>query len=214
MLLLVGCALLGVCASCDSTPVTPAGEAASAPSTPTYRGRHASEQVLTSYLEAFLYRDATLAFEADVASSEQGRWCAMGSFRQLLTRLSAEQDAQKCAHAREVTSSEEAFAALDAEQALMVQTLRFVCEHPKGSCRDYARQVYGATLSENPYWRERLQGYEVARVVPSDEGSSATAHVELDYAQPFGKHRETVELRRLPDGWRVTRGLAAEEGSR
>ena len=93
---------------------------------------HEAFTALDAYLKAFVYGDAKGAFSRHVASSGQSVWCQSERFAAALKALRARRDEASCQAASEVTEDRAAFEELDAQQQLMMQTLRFSVRAARG----------------------------------------------------------------------------------
>lgn len=163
---------------------------------------HPATEALEGYLMALQYGDAERLFVWHIEGTPAGTWCGSESFGALLDRVKQERTPETCQQVRALTAPAQA-APLEDEQALLVQTMRFVCEHPEGHCRDYAERVFRSGLEASPAWRVRLRGHTIERVQPGPEPGTAIAYVDLIYPEPIGTRHETLRLERTPLGWRV-----------
>ncbi len=149
------------------------------------------------YLEAWRFRDADALFGAHAASSARGTYCSSSAFAALHDRIKRTTSAESCADARGRSPDADA----DPEVALLHQLVRFVCEEPSGSCRDYQRRVFDAWLTESMAWEGALERAEVASVEATED--TARARVELTHSCCAAPERMTLELELAPTGWRI-----------
>ena len=198
--------LLGAACEREAPSEVGAGRVVGSPAT------HEAFTALDAYLEAFVYGDAKGAFSRHVASSGQSVWCESERFAAALAALRTRRDEASCQAANAVTEDRAALEELDAQQQLMMQTLRFLCEQPEGSCRDYAERVYRSSLASAPLWRARPTAYHIEAIKP--EGArGASAYVTLKRGGGGERAlRELIVLERLEApasgaSWRVQRGL-------
>lgn len=167
------------------------------------RGAEARE-ALDGFLTALQYGDFDGVYFGHIESTPLGYWCASESFSQVLEATREARTDAECERARKITDAQGL--EIDDQTALLVQTMRFVCEQPQGRCHDYARRVMKSTVESSPYWATRLQGWTVHKFLPKGD-DAATAYIDLMYPAPVGTQRETLELRKTPLGWRVSAGL-------
>ncbi len=175
---------------CDQARA-PVADAPSTRAAPT----HPAHARVEAALQALQYGDAQGLFDAHLVS-QQSPWCAP-DFMRLLERLREERTGQGCEQARALTQSEDD--ALDDQDALLVQTMRFVCERPEATCQDYASAVFASQLDALPQRRptrwslDRLQGDE----------AQATAYVSLHYPGLETPARTTLRLRAMQGRWYI-----------
>lgn len=161
-----------------------------------------SVRALEAFLKATKYRDVEGAFEHHVESSRQGVYCQSKSFQRVLKRTRQRKTAADCRDVRALPHSKRSALKDDAE--LLVQILRFVCEHPDGGCVDYAREVFATHLPTTTFWKS-LGDWEIRRVKHNKEENPGRATVYLDIRPRDGgevQHR-SIQLRRVDGRWLV-----------
>jgi hypothetical protein len=173
----------------------PVGEAAGTDTGPT-----AVERRARAFLKAVQYRDVERAFDQHLEQTDQGVYCASDGFQKVLERTRDEKTEKDCEDARKM--SPQARAALEDDAELLVQILRFACEQPEGTCRDYARQVFTSQLPRTDFWRG-LENFEIREV--HREGASATAYVDYwtGAKSEASLQRRALKLRRVDGDWVV-----------
>jgi hypothetical protein len=185
-------------------------------SEPTFRGTtrasaHPAGEAARAYLDALKYRDADSLFEHHVAGTRAGSYCGSETFQRIWSHLSEARTERDCEEARVVT--ERRPRGLGEEARLAFQVLRFQCEHPEASCRDYAREVFDAQRVESLLWRAPLVDYEIGRIISGESEASsevlqrAVAYVDLTLEDDAGERGQTVHtrlsLRRVDSRWLV-----------
>lgn len=161
---------------------------------------HAATPQVEAYVRALQYRDAQTLYTMHLESTASGTYCSSPVFARMLQRVKQRKlDAQACSRAALLTRLDDQ--ELDAEAALLGQLVRFGCEHPQGTCTDYAKQVFEAGLRGAPLWGKPLQGFRVQRVLGS--GDEAIAYIDLSYPAPLGTVHKAVALTHTTSGWHV-----------
>lgn len=202
-------ALLGVACSlifagCDGWKRSEETDEPSEPS-------HPAVKVVESYLEAVQYRDVERAWNHHVESTERGLYCSSDAFEKVLERTREEKTERDCRDVRKV--GPERRASLEEDAVLLLQILRFTCEHPEGTCRDYAREVFTTQLPKSKIW-EQTGEYRIRRVEADDEETNVYVDLWRGEAAEAEIHRQNVELIRHDDRWVVTTGPSGEERRR
>ena len=198
ILLFVGMTLI-MSSACE--PAQPGAPGADAP--PTAAPTHPAHTSVEAALQALQYGDAQGLFDAHLVS-QQSPWCAP-DFTRLLERLRKERTPQGCEQARALTQSEDD--ALEDQDALLVQTMRFVCERPEATCQDYASAVFTSQLDALPLWRARPLSWSLDRL--QGDAQQATAYVTLRYPGLDQPTRTTLRLRVDQGRWYIVGEPAA-----
>ncbi len=157
-----------------------------------------AREATTRYLEAWRFKDVQALYDAHAESSARGTYCTSSAFATLHDRVKRTSSPQACAEARAAGTDPKE---LDPETALLLQVVRFVCEEPEGTCRDYQRRVFDAALDASPAWSGALERAEVDSVDATE--STARARVVLHHTCCEAPTRTTLTLERAPTGWRV-----------
>ena len=160
---------------------------------------HESRNVVDQFALALQYGDIAGMFAAHVDSTQQGEFCRK-SFRDLLDR-SRELSAEGCEQVRSLTSGNKE---MPDELALAVQTGRWACEHPKGTCVDYARTVFEQAVAASDLSAEPLSSVRVRQL--NGDATSAVAYVDAETKSGVTHHR-TLRLKLVGEGWRVAGGF-------
>lgn len=188
LLLLASCAVFTGCESKGSVPTDP------------IKGSEA-RQAAEAYLVAMQYGDEDAAFKVHVDATDAGTWCGSEQFEKILTRMRSGADEKECKRAQILTDArpEE----LDDEAMMLLQAMRFVCENPEGTCKDYARVTFFSSCAQLEATRGKLKNYIIQRESPDASGSEVTLYVDLDYGTPPIK-RAAIHLKKVGSGWYVT----------
>lgn len=126
----------------------------------------------------------------------------------MLARTRRQKTETDCRDARKVTERRRDDMAEDA--ALLVQILRFACEHPNGDCLDYQQKVFFSQFPETSFWLT-LDGFAIGDV----RTTGKTAKIYVDYwsderSEGATEHR-TLEMRRFDETWVVTTVFGADQ---
>lgn len=156
------------------------------------------------FLEAVQYRDVDRAWLRHVESTRRGAYCKSEAFAKVLERTRQEKTKADCDSATRVSDRERA--ALEDDAELLLQILRFTCEHPEGDCLDYQRRVFTSQVPQTEFW-SNLENFEIRRVHPGEDETAERADVYVDYwtgkrDEASIEHR-TITLRKIDDEWLV-----------
>jgi len=186
-------AVMFVAIACESGSETSEGAGGQAPPP--------AEQTARGFLKAVQYGDFERAWKLHVASTRQGAYCRSESFADVLARTREEMTEADCEGARGLDPTRRANLADDAQ--LLVQILRFACEHPDGECLDYQREVFTSQMP-NSTLAGALDAFEVGEV----RVDGATATVYVDYwsgeRENADVHHQSLQLERVGGTWVVT----------
>ena len=186
---------------------------------------HPAQQTASRFAQALKYADDQALFSLHVESSPQGTYCVSPQWARLRDGALKRADPTTCAQARaltralaqqpdeptdeptgEPTDDPQDDSSEDAQLALMSQLMRFVCEQPQGSCRDYAQAVFLSELRRAPLYPHRPKAITLQQLL--ERGDEAVVYLDLDYAPPLGLQPRLLRLRRTPQGWLVTSSLS------
>lgn len=162
---------------------------------------HPATPTVQRFLDALQYGDHAGLLAAHIDGTSQSEWCRP-EFKKLLTRAQAETHSEDCQRVRSLTTSD--LAAMKDELRLAVQVTGWSCEHPKGSCIDYASTVFEQALADHPLIREKPTASKIRRIF-GDE-STAAAYVDITHPDGSVEHR-TLELKHVGEGWRISKGF-------
>jgi hypothetical protein len=159
-----------------------------------------ARQAAEAYLMAMQYSDEDAAFKVHIDSTDDGTWCGSEQFSKILSRMREGADEKECRRARILTDArpEE----LDDEAMMLLQTMRFVCENPEGTCKDYARVTFFSRCEQLEKTRGKLSNYIIQRESPDASGSEVTLYVDLDYGKPPVK-RAAIHMKKVGSSWYV-----------
>lgn len=152
------------------------------------------------YLTALQYGDEDAAFKNHVETTPQGTWCGSEGFEKILERMRKGADEKECRRAEILTDArpEE----LDDKAMMLLQTMRFVCENPEGTCQDYAKKTFSSRLTQLESERGKLSNYIIQRESPDADGERVTLYVDLDYGSPPIK-RAAIHMKKIESRWFV-----------
>jgi hypothetical protein len=186
----------GDCGSSKSGPSSDVGQ------------RSPVERAAREFLKAVQYRDVEGAWRLHAASTHRGSYCRSEAFAKVLSRTRNQKTETDCRDARNLTERQRDDMAEDA--ALLVQILRFACEHPDGDCLDYQKEVFFSQFPETSFWLT-LDGFEIGEVRTTGE----TAKIYVDYwsddrSEGTTEHR-MLEMRRIDGTWVITTIFGADD---
>jgi len=185
-------------------------ECNSSTSQPSTDVEHSSpaERAAREFLKAVQYRDVERAWRRHAASTRRGAYCRSEAFSKVLARTRRQKTETDCRDARSVTGRRRDQMAEDA--ALLVQILRFACEHPDGDCLDYQKEVFFSQFPETSFWLN-LDGFEIGDV--RSEGETAKVYVDYwsdERSEGATEHR-MLEMRRVDGTWVITTVFGADD---
>ena len=160
--------------------------------------RHPARPVVEQFAAAVVAGDVEQIFATHVDSTPQGAFCRK-EFRDILEKARTLDEAG-CATT--IALHEEVSGLNDLapdEVQLALQTGRWVCENPRGTCVDYARTVFEQSLQHSEF-ADPVTVVSVEEVV--GDASNAVAQLTLDTSKPH-----TLYLQNVGEGWRITRGV-------
>ena len=162
---------------------------------------HPAADRARAFLEALQYEDVERAYDHHVKSTEHGVYCRSESFQTVLERTRRRKTETDCEDAR--TLSPRRRASLEADAELLVQILRFTCEHPEGDCRDYAERVFKSQWPKSRLWR-RLDGFELKRVEFHDDETAVYVDVIEQTGDEDSISHRSLTLEQYDGRWYVT----------
>lgn len=160
--------------------------------------RHPARDVVEQFAGAVVAGDVEQIFATHIDSTPQGEFCRK-EFRDILEKARTLDEAG-CATTTALHAEVAGLNDLAPDEVqLALQTGRWVCENPRGTCVDYARTVFEQTLQRSMF-AEPMTVVSIDEVV--GDASNAVAQITLNVSKPH-----TLYLQNVGDGWRITRGV-------
>lgn len=157
----------------------------------------------STMLNALQYRDVTGVYAQHLESTGRSTYCASMPFHRLMDRVKkSKPDAKACTQAKSVTDAK----SLDDELKLFFQVVRFLCQHPKGTCRDYGRLLFEQQLKQSELWRRPLSSYRIVRTVPQKEHT--VVYVDLVFDAPKQTRHMSFHVKQVETRWVITNELS------
>jgi hypothetical protein len=174
------------------------------------RPAHPAQARAGEFLDALKYGDAKQAAALRLESTGQGFYCQSDKFTDVLEMARAKRSEAECARLSE--AKDERLDELSAEARLLVQIVRFSCQHPDGDCADYGQRVLRSHLAaefEASTFRWRGGGWTIRKVMGDD--AEAVVYVDLRAADSQEAAFETLRMKRINDQWFVAESFADNE---
>lgn len=160
--------------------------------------KHPAHAVVAQFADGVVAGDVEQVFATHIDSTLQGDLCRK-ELRDILDKART-LDAEGCATTVALYNQVASRAPDELEFAL--QTGRWVCENPQGTCVDYARDVFVQAFAVSKF----APPVELVSIVEvTGDATDAAAIVELRSAS--GDANATLALRLVGEGWRITYGV-------
>lgn len=162
---------------------------------------HPSEPTLVAALQAVQYGDASGFTRLHVESTDGSVYCTEKPMQRLWERAGDVAEADRCANLEAVTGDE--LEEAPDQLRFLLQVVRFRCESPVATCRDYGARALQDGLTASTLWSARPTGWTLRKFIGDDD--NAVAYVDIETAGQT-LHR-AVRMTRQDGEWRVRSGL-------
>lgn len=168
-----------------------------------------AKEATAAMLNALQYRDLSGVYTQHIESTGRATYCASMPFHRLMDRVKkSKPDAKACSQAKATSGA----TSLDDELKLFFQVVRFICEHPEGTCRDYGRLLFEQQLKQSALWRRPLSSYRIVRT--THQKAHSVVYVDLVFDSPKQTRHMSFHVKQVESRWVVTNELSSWTSSR